>query len=55
MPTRMDKMNLIQTIWEATEGKFYVEVEYARSTRRLAEMKEEDGLMREAADIILEV
>lgn len=45
MPTRMEKMNLILAIREATEGKFYVESEYARCTRRYAEMKEEDGEM----------
>lgn len=51
----MDKMNLIQCIREATEGKFYVEVEYARCTWMYSEMKEEDGEMRLAADVILEV
>lgn len=55
MPTRMDKMDLIQAIWEATEGKFYVEIEFARCTWRYAEMKEEDGEMRAAADVILDV
>jgi len=30
MPTREEKFNLIQTIREATEGKIFVEVEYAR-------------------------
>lgn len=40
MPTRLNRINLIQTIREATEGKFYVEVEYANCTRLLAEMHE---------------
>ena len=43
MPTRINKMNLIQTIREATEGKFFVEVEYANCTWMLSEMHEEDG------------
>lgn len=51
----MEKMELIQTVREATEGKFYVEIEFARCTWRYAEMKEEDGEMRQAADVILDV
>jgi len=43
MPTRIDRMNLIQAIREATEGKFFVEVEYANCTWLLSEMYEEDG------------
>lgn len=55
MPTRINKMNLIQTIREATEGKFFVEVEYANCTRMLSEMHEEDGEQQKAADVILDV
>ena len=55
MPTRLNKMNLIQTIREATEGKFFVEVEYANCTRLLSEMYEEDGEQQKAADVILDV
>lgn len=55
MPTWMEKMELIQSVREATEGKFYVEIEFARCTWRYAEMKEEDGEMRQAADVILDV
>ena len=55
MPTREEKFNLIQTLREATEGKIFVEVEYARCTRQFAEMKEEDGQLDEATDTIQEV
>jgi len=55
MPTREEKFNLISTIREVTEGKIFVEVEYARCTRQYAEMKEEDGQIDEATDTIQEV
>lgn len=55
MPTREEKFNLISTIREATDGKIYVEVEYARCTRIYAEMKEEDGQIDDATDTIQEI
>jgi 26S proteasome regulatory subunit N5 len=55
MPTRMEKLDLIQAVREATEGKFYVEIEFARCTWMYSEMKEEDGELRAAADVILDV
>lgn len=55
MPNREEKFNLISTLREATDGKIYVEVEYARCTRLYAEMKEEDGHVDEATDTIQEV
>lgn len=55
MPTREDKFNLIGTIREATEGKIFVEVDYARTTKLFAEMKEEDGHIDEATETIQEV
>lgn len=55
MPTREEKFNLIQTIREATDGKIFLEVEYARCTRIFAEMKVEDGQADEATDTIQEV
>lgn len=55
MPDRQSRMQLIQTIREATEGKFFVEAEYARCTRFFAEMKEQDGDLQAAADSILDV
>jgi len=38
-----------------TEGKIYVEIERARLTKRLARIKEEEGNIDEAADILQEV
>ncbi len=38
-----------------TEGKIYVEIERARLTKRLARIKEEEGSIDEAADILQEV
>lgn len=55
MPTREEKFNLINTLREATDGKIFVEVEYARCTRIYSEMKEEDGEFDEATDTIQEV
>ena len=53
--TREEKLTLVQTCRDATEGKFFAEVEYAKCTWIFAEMKEEDGLMKEAAEAVLEV
>uniref|UniRef100_A0A7S3JDW6 PCI domain-containing protein n=1 Tax=Euplotes harpa TaxID=151035 RepID=A0A7S3JDW6_9SPIT len=55
MPTREEKFNLIQTLREATDGKIFVEVEYARCTKLFSEMKEEDGQLDEATETIQEV
>jgi hypothetical protein len=55
MPERISRMALITTVREATEGKFFVEVAYARATRFFAEMKVEDGEQEEASLAILEV
>lgn len=40
---------------EVTEGKIFVEVEKARLTKMLATMKEEDGNIEEAANLLQEV
>lgn len=55
MPNREEKFNLINTLRETTDGKIYVEVEYARVTKQYSEMKEEDGELDEATDTIQEV
>lgn len=55
MPTREEKFNLIGSLREATDGKIYLEVEYARCTRIYSEMKEEDGELDEATETIQEV
>jgi 26S proteasome regulatory subunit N5 len=55
MPTREERFNLIQTLRDATDGKMFVEVEYARCTKQYSEMKEEDGELDEATETIQEV
>lgn len=49
------KLELIATLNEVTDGKIFVEVEKARLTRMVAAMKEEDGNIEEAANLIQEV
>jgi|EP00427_Karlodinium_veneficum_P022508 26S proteasome regulatory subunit N5 len=49
------KIELIQTLSEVTDGKIFVEVEKARLTKILAEMKEEEGDTDEAANLLQEV
>lgn len=48
MPTRDEKYNLLQTLREASEGKLFLEREYANCTRMMCEMYEEDGRADEA-------
>jgi 26S proteasome regulatory subunit N5 len=55
MPTREDKFKLIEALRQVTDGKIYVEVEYARCTKVFSEMKEEDGQLDEATETIQEV
>lgn len=55
MPTREEKFNLINALRLVTDGKMYVEVEYARCTKIFSEMKEEDGQLDEATETIQEV
>ena len=38
-----------------TEGKIYIEIERARLTKRLARIKEDEGNVDEAADVLQEV
>jgi len=50
------RLKLINTLISVTEGKIFVEVERARLTRKLAEMKEkEEGNIAEACDILQEL
>ncbi|KAI9029370.1 PCI domain-containing protein [Hyaloraphidium curvatum] len=46
------KLELIETLRTITEGKIYVEVERARLTRTLAKIKEDEGKIDEAAEIL---
>ncbi|ORY01231.1 PCI-domain-containing protein [Basidiobolus meristosporus CBS 931.73] len=52
MPT---KLELIDTLRNVTEGKIYVEIEKARLTRMLSKIKEDEGNVAEAADILQEL
>lgn len=49
------KLELIETLRTITEGKIYVEVERARLTRTLSKIKEDEGKVDEAADILQEL
>jgi len=55
MPSREEKYNLLQTLREASDGKLFLEREYANCTRQLCEMLEEDGKVDEATKIIQEI
>ncbi|KAJ8888512.1 hypothetical protein PR048_008003 [Dryococelus australis] len=54
-PDKEIRIKLIDTLRSVTEGKIYVEVERARLTHKLAKMKEEEGNIIEAANIIQEL
>lgn len=54
-PDKETRVELIKTLQALTEGKIYVEIERARLTRQLARMKEEEGAIAEAAEILQEV
>lgn len=54
-PDMKTKLELIDTLRTVTEGKIYVEVERARLTRMLAKIKEDEGKVVEAADILQEL
>lgn len=41
--------------YQVTAGKIYLEIERARLVKKLASMKEQEGLVSEAAEIMMEV
>ena len=49
------KLTLIDTLLQVTEGKIFVECERARLTRLLADKKEAEGKIVEAADLLQEL
>ena len=49
------KLSLIETLRTVTEGKIFVEVERARVTRILSDMKKSQGDLNAAADILCEL
>jgi hypothetical protein len=48
LPSREEKFNLLSVLREATEGKMFVEREYATCTKQVVEMYEADGKIEEA-------
>ncbi|XP_039018724.1 26S proteasome non-ATPase regulatory subunit 12 homolog A-like isoform X2 [Hibiscus syriacus] len=54
-PDLETRIELIKTLNTVSAGKIFVEIERARLIRRLAKIKEEQGLIAEAADLIQEV
>lgn len=55
LPSREERFTMINTLRSATEGKIFLEREYAKTTRDLVEMYEADGKIDEAAKIIQEI
>lgn len=49
------KIELIKTLNSVSAGKIYVEIERARLIKRLAKIKEEQGQIAEAADLMQEI
>jgi len=54
-PDQKTKITLIETLRTVSSGKMFVELELARMTRLLAEMKEKDGDIAGAAEIMQEL
>ncbi|GMI65900.1 hypothetical protein HRI_000259300 [Hibiscus trionum] len=54
-PDLETRIELIKTLNSVSAGKIYVEIERARLIKKLAEIKEEQGLIAEAADLMQEV
>lgn len=53
--TEEAKFTLIAAIREVTEGKIFVEVQRARVTRTFAQIREAEGKIREAAELMTEL
>ncbi|OAY78643.1 26S proteasome non-ATPase regulatory subunit 12 homolog A-like [Ananas comosus] len=54
-PDLETRIELIKTLNSVSAGKIYVEIERARLIRKLAKIKEEQGLIAEAADLMQEI
>ncbi|KAJ3009465.1 UNVERIFIED_CONTAM: 26S proteasome non-ATPase regulatory subunit 12, partial [Siphonaria sp. JEL0065] len=54
-PNVATKLELIETLRTVTDGKIFVEVERARVTRILTKIREEEGKIVEACDILQEL
>jgi len=51
-PSMDVRLSLLETLRVVTDGKIFVETERARLTRLLAKIKEDEGKVAEAADIL---
>jgi 26S proteasome regulatory subunit N5 len=54
-PDLKTKLSVIETLRTVTEGKIFVEVERARVTKILSDIKKEQGDLQAAADILCEL
>ncbi|XP_020599063.1 26S proteasome non-ATPase regulatory subunit 12 homolog A-like [Phalaenopsis equestris] len=54
-PDTDTRVELIKTLNNVSAGKIYVEIERARLIKKLAKIKEEQGLIAEAADLMQEI
>jgi 26S proteasome regulatory subunit N5 len=54
-PDLTTKLSVIETLRTVTEGKIFVEVERARVTKILSDIKKEQGDIKAAADILCEL
>lgn len=54
-PNLETKLSVIETLRTVTEGKIFVEVERARVTKILSDIKKEQGDLKAAADILCEL
>lgn len=54
-PNLETKLSVIETLRTVTEGKIFVEVERARVTKVLSDIKKEQGDLRAATDILCEL
>ncbi|KAJ7945308.1 26S proteasome non-ATPase regulatory subunit 12 [Quillaja saponaria] len=54
-PDLETRIELIKTLNNVSAGKIYVEIERARLVKKLSKIKEEQGLIAEAADLMQEI
>lgn len=55
MPNREERYKLLETLREASDGKLFLEKEYAHCTTLLCNMLEEDGKVDDSTKIIQEI
>jgi 26S proteasome regulatory subunit N5 len=55
LPSKDEKLSMLASLREASEGKIFLEREYANCTRMQVEMLEAEGKIDEAARVIQEI